>query len=789
MRSIILIFASFLFAGYLHGQSTLSLEQIMRGDEFIGESPGMPSWLPDGSGIYFNWNPQHHLLTPKYKATLQGDTVQLSQLAVAMLPASGLIWDEKGQRALYTCQGDIFVYDKKANTTNRITATVAQESNLQWSFPAETITYSQGGQRFSLQQSTGKIKQLTDIRSGSEKKEPKLSPAEQYLENDQLRLFEYLATAKAKEDERTAQDKQFRFPEHPKTIYTEDLRHAQISTDPHHRHVTFVKFKEAAHKPTSVTQHITSSGYTSDLRGRPKVDEVFHGYSLHHYDIQGDTVYDIQMNLLPGILDKPAYLREYWRDTTPFEAQYTKPKPVHIHGPEWSPDGSNALYIIKSEDNKERWIALYDPVSRTLKHLDHQRDTAWIGGPGIHGWNGTAGLYGWADNNTVWYLSEATGYAHLYIQDIAQGTKSALTNGNWEVQDVQLSRDRSTFFITANKESPFEQHFYHLVLKTRELKRITSIPGNHTVAISPDERHLAVRFSTSNTPWEVYFMDNKPGAPMRQLTSSQSPDFKAYPWRTPEIVWVPASDGQQVPARLYRPSSGKANGAAVIFVHGAGYLQNVHNWWSNYSREYMFHNLLCDEGYTILDMDFRASSGYGRDWRTAIYRHMGSRDLEDQVDGARYMVDSLGVDPDRIGIYGGSYGGFITLMALFKYPGTFACGAALRSVTDWAHYNHGYTSNILNTPSLDSIAYRRSSPIEFASGLRDPLLMLHGMVDVNVQFQDIVRLSQRLIELGKDNWELAVFPVEDHGFKEASSWLDEYKRIYRLFNQHLLPKG
>jgi len=115
----------------------------------------------------------------------------------------------------------------------------------------------------------------------------------------------------------------------------------------------------------------------------------------------------------------------------------------------------------------------------------------------------------------------------------------------------------------------------------------------------------------------------------------------------------------------------------------------------------------------------------------------------------------------------------------------FKAGAALRPVTDWAHYNHGYTSNILNTPAEDSISYRKSSPIYFAEGLEDHLIMLHGMVDDNVHFQDVVRLSQRLIELQKDNWELAAFPLEAHGFKEWTSWLDEYKRIYKIFEENL----
>src|ERR1043165_9391694 len=168
---------------------------------------------------------------------------------------------------------------------------------------------------------------------------------------------------------------------------------------------------------------------------------------------------------------------------------------------------------------------------------------------------------------------------------------------------------------------------------------------------------------------------------------------------------------------------------------------------------------------------------------------MGGKDLSDEVDGAKYLVEKLGVDPKRIGIYGGSYGGFMTLMAMFRESDVFASGAALRSVTDWAHYNHGYASNILNEPYNDSLAYKRSSPIFYAEGLKGNLLMCHGMVDVNVHFQDIVRLTQRLIELGKDKWELAPYPVEDHGFVRPSSWADEYRRIFELFETNLARRG
>ncbi|MFQ5552023.1 MAG: alpha/beta hydrolase family protein, partial [Gemmatimonadales bacterium] len=300
---------------------------------------------------------------------------------------------------------------------------------------------------------------------------------------------------------------------------------------------------------------------------------------------------------------------------------------------------------------------------------------------------------------------------------------------------------------------------------------------------------LAVSHSESDRPWDLYLQRNRTGQELRRVTHSTTEEFDSYDWVKPQIVMIQARDGVMVPARFYPPTNDdvvpEGQRPAVVFVHGAGYLQNVHNWWSLYYREYMFHHVLAAMGYTVLDIDYRGSAGHGRDWRTAIYRYMGDKDLTDQIDGAAWLVERAGVDPRRIGIYGGSYGGFITLMAMFTQPGVFQAGAALRPVTDWAHYNHRYTSNILNEPQNDTLAYIRSSPIYHAEGLEGHLLMAHGMIDDNVHFHDTVRLVQRLIELGKDNWEVAIYPVERHGFTEISSWRDEYRRILNLFERTL----
>ena len=231
---------------------------------------------------------------------------------------------------------------------------------------------------------------------------------------------------------------------------------------------------------------------------------------------------------------------------------------------------------------------------------------------------------------------------------------------------------------------------------------------------------------------------------------------------------IPASDGVKVPAHIYRPKDmgAQPNGAAVIFVHGAGYLHNVGNFWSQYPREYMFNQFLATQGlrrprprlsrvgglrprlaHGDLSLDGRARpAGPGR--RVEV--------------SAEELRDRSG---KRIGIYGGSYGGFITLMALFTAAATTSAPARRCAASPTGRTTiDGYTSTILNLPQDDTLAYRRSSPIYFAEGLREPLLMAHGMVDTNVHFQDIVRLTQRLIELGKTDWELAAYPVEDHGF-------------------------
>jgi dipeptidyl aminopeptidase/acylaminoacyl peptidase len=763
--------------------SSLTIETIMQGESFVGYLPEDLFWSDDSQSILFDWNPQRDTLRSTFQVSVRSGEIAEVMPNDPILQSRYGHFNKERTVKVFEHYGDIYLLDVKSGQVQALTMTVERESSPHFFKDDTYIVFHKENNLFSWDLSDRSIRQLTDFRSGTKMDGPPEPEYEAWIEHDQLEYFEVLQERKAEREARKRRSELAK-PARPTPFYMGSKRIDNIRLSPDMNYVVYRLTKESDATSTEVPNYVTESGQVEMLRSRPKVGFPRDTYETWVYNIRKDTAYQVNTKDLDGIFDKPAFLKDYHKGEEPYQDEYDAPREVLLHGPFFSDDNQAAM-VVRSLDNKDRWIVLLDLSNGNLRVIDRQRDEAWIGGPGISGWNFSAGSIGWIDNSRLWFQSEATGYSHLYVADVKKGTKNALTSGEFEILNVQLSKDKSTFYITSNKESPHEHHFYHLPVQGGTLTKITEKPGNHEVSVSPDEQQLAIRYSYSNQPWEVFVMPNEAGTKMRRLTKSTNQAFDQYDWRDPEIIRFKARDGVEVPARLYRPDNPQLNGKAVIFVHGAGYLQNVHKWWSSYYREYMFHNLLVDNGYTVLDIDYRASRGYGRDWRTAIYRHMGGQDLEDQIDGAAYLVNELKIDPNRIGIYGGSYGGFITLMALFQSPGTFKAGAALRSVTDWAHYNHPYTSNILNTPVEDSIAYYRSSPIYHSENLEDHLLILHGMIDQNVQFQDVVRLAQRLVEQGKDNWEFAVFPLERHGFAEPSSWADEYKRIFKLFQEEL----
>ena len=768
----------------------LSVEKIMRDPKWIGSSPSGISWSHDSKYLYFNWNPEKAAADSLYYISRENRVPQKTgyNQRETLLRNRDITYNSNRSSYVFSRDGDIFLADSKTGKERRITETLDVESNPVFAFNGSKVVYTLSQNLYAWDITTGQITQLSNFQRGNpppkDLKKDNLNAQEKWLKEDQLRNFDVLRSRKQKRDLTDSMANALPKKKDLRTIYTEDKSLFGATISPDGRYISYRLFKAGQGKNTIVPSYVTESGFTEDIPGRTKVGAPQGTQDLYIFDTEKDTVLHVKTAGIDGIKDIPAYYRDY-PELYKKKSKDSLNRAIAFLNPSWSPGSTNVVLDARAQDNKDRWLLLLNPATGKSKLLDRQHDDAWIGGPGIGGSFGGAST-GWIDENTFWFQSEATGYAHLYTVNVVTGEKKALTGGKYEVQQADLSGDKKYFYITTNEVHPGEQQFYRLPVAGGKAERLTNLTGACQVSLSPDEKQLAFLYSYSTKPWELYIQDNKPGAKALQVTSkATSEEFNSYAWKDPQIITITARDGAQVYARLYRPSTPAPSKPAVVFVHGAGYLQNAHKWWSSYFREYMFNNMLADNGYTVLDIDYRGSAGYGRDWRTGIYRFMGGKDLTDQADAAKYLVDSLGVNAANIGLYGGSYGGFITLMALFTQPDVFAAGAALRPVTDWAQYNHGYTSNILNEPFTDSIAYRRSSPYYFAGGLKGHLLICHGIIDTNVNFQDAVKLSQRLIELGKDNWEIIGYPMEDHGFVEPSSWTDEYKRIYKLFETNL----
>ena len=746
----------------------LSIDTIMRGPGLVGYEPQSVRWSLDGSKLYFQWKRHTDAIEAPldtYQVSRDGSGLKkLSDVEAKQAPPlSGNTTKDK-KWTVFADSGDLFLYDHVKGQRQQFTKTSDVEAQPRFLKDQKRISFVRNNNLLVMSLDAPLVIQMTDIRTAGTAsttasqattgEEKKGTDSQEFLKK-QERDFLDVVRERAKRREEAEAKKKTENPRKPMILTArQTVSGLELSPDERWVIASVTETTDGA-KTAAISNFVTESTYTEQIPSRGNV---------------GDTQSKSRIAIIGATSGEMNWV----------EHGQTLERAVQLSAPVWNEDGSKAVLQARSADNKDRWILELDPDTGKTKVITTMHDDAWIGGPGMF-------TLGWTKNGQdIYFQSERDGYSHLYRVSADGGEPKQLTSGAFEVTAVQLSEDKSKFYLTTNEVSAHEFHFYSMSTEGGARSRLTQTAGRHAVTLSPDEKWMADIYSYVNKPPELFVSGSNTGALPLKLTDSPAPEFWSYPWLDQPIVQIPARDGAMVPGKFFKATNFKKGGPAVIFVHGAGYAQNVHRGWSaNYYREYMFHHYLVERGYAVLDLDYRASSGYGRDWRTAIYRFMGGKDLDDQLDGAKWLVAQQGVDAKRIGIYGGSYGGFITLMAMFTQPGVFAAGAALRPVTDWAHYNHGYTSNILNLPQKDAEAYRKSSPIYHAAGLEGALLICHGMVDVNVHFQDTVRLVQKLIELRKENWEAAMYPVEDHGFVHPSSWTDEYKRIFNLFEKNL----
>lgn len=753
--------------GAVTAPAATTLRDASRQDRWLGLGPRDARWGPDGRHLYFRWHRRPTAADlpdrdPWFRADSGGRWVELVRDDQrGEVPGDVIAWNPARTQAAWVSAGAVVLWGP---TVRRVAALKAPATNLRFAESGEALHFMVGEALYRYGIADGA---LTIVAARVTVEPTAVTTAGRQLAEETVALSTQLQSRQAAARERAAlarRDQPVAIPAPPGTR----VEHIQLAPDG--ARLTFRLRTIAANRPrTRYMDYVDASGYARALEAREKVGEPRDRFRLGVLEARA------------GVAAESASVR--WLDLPEAGTQGTV-----MHGPAWSPDGRRAVVQYVGEHARDLWLVGFDAALSAPRVLAHEHDDAWLGGPPVQSNYTEPTLLTWLDGTTFVYASERGGWSHLWKVE-GDGAPVALTSGAWEVRGAELSPDRTTWLLTGSRDSAWTDHLYTMPARGGALTRVTTAGGRNAGAWSPDGKRLAILRSSSTALPDLY-LRRVGEAAERRLTESGTDEMRRRRLLTPEIVAIPQPDGRPVHAALYRPVRPNAERAALVHVHGGGYRQFAHLGWSVYGWSGhlgLLHHFV-EQGYTVLDLDYRGSAGFGRDYRTDIAMAMGQRDVDGAVAAARWLARTQGVDSTRIGIYGVSYGGFLTLMSLFRYPGVFAAGVSRAPVTDWAHYSDAWTSRILGLPQVDTAAYRRSSPIYHAEGLRDALLIEHGLVDDNVHFQDTARLVQRLLELEK-RFEVMYYPMEPHVVESEVARYDQVQRAAGFFERNVLRRG
>jgi len=434
---------------------------------------------------------------------------------------------------------------------------------------------------------------------------------------------------------------------------------------------------------------------------------------------------------------------------------------------------------------------------RTVKVYDlKQRSWTTVFEDSTDGWLYNTQIAFAPEGEKLMLQSEKDGWNHIYTVNPDGNNLQQHTEGSYEVPWAKWA-DANTIVFASTKEDPGERHIYSVDINSNHTKKLTTQTGyRQSFNLSRDKRYLVYEYSYFNKPFELYVLDLNNPQEEQRLTHTIPDRFNKIDWQKEDYIRFTGRDGDtKISMSVLEPLNLQKDKQhpVVVFVHGAGSLQNVYKGWSDhYYREYMFHQFLTAQGYYVIEVDYRHSTGYGRDFREDVTNWMGKYETRDIIDGLNYLADHYPqADTSNVGIYGGSYGGFMALYATSVAPSYFDAAAALRAVTNWENYyytNPWYTMPRLGKPKADSANYDRSSPISYVDQLQQPVLILHGLIDNNVGFQDAAQYIEKLIQTGDKEFEMMMYPSERHSFEDPDAWYDEYTRIFEFFEEQLQPE-
>jgi dipeptidyl-peptidase 4 len=458
---------------------------------------------------------------------------------------------------------------------------------------------------------------------------------------------------------------------------------------------------------------------------------------------------------------------------------------VYIPRVDWLRD-SQHLAIQRLNRAQNRLDLLFaDAVTGTSQVILTQTDKYWI--------NINDDLYFFVDGKRFLWSSEQTGFRHYYVYNLSGRQVEQLTSGDWGITGTggvgpgaaghpAVDEKRGYVYFTSNKDNVIENQLYRVSLRDKSITQITRGAGTHDVSIAPDASAFVDTFSTAVTPprQDLYRTE---GTRVAVINENKVAELAEYRLSPVEFLTVAADDGTKLAAEIIKPSDFNAarKYPVLISAYGGPQVQAVRNAWG----APLWDEMMAEKGYIVFSLDNRGSYNRGHAFETPIYHHFGRIELEDQLSGVRYLKSLPYVDGSRIGIWGWSYGGYMTLYALANAPEVFKAGVSVAPVSDWRLYDTIYTERYMGRPQDNSEGYKDSSPVNQAGSIKAKLMIAHGTGDDNVHFANTSEMLNELIASGRYATALMIFPGRGHPIGDHAATVLLFEHIAQFVSDNL----
>lgn len=456
---------------------------------------------------------------------------------------------------------------------------------------------------------------------------------------------------------------------------------------------------------------------------------------------------------------------------------------IEYFGPSfsWTPDSSAVAFLTMNRAQNELTVRLWTPFGENSRDLLVEKDKTWI--------NSLDAPYFLGDGRRFLWLSERDGWLHLYLYNLEGKMLRQVTKGEWLIDHPAFSNvpmfqvdEKSgwVYFVSTNPD-PRERQVYRARIDGVEMQRLSREPGSHGLSLSPNGQFFVDTHSNVDAPPQLRLFRSD-GTFVTTLDQPEN-HLNEYALAKTEFVEVKADDGTTLYARLVKPADfdPAKKYPVIVSVYGGPHVQVIQNRWGE--TGFMDH-VFAQEGFLVWALDNRGSWGRGHAWESTVFKDMGRHELADQLAGVAYLKSLPFVDGNRLGIWGWSYGGYMTLYSLTHAPDVFKCGIAGGPVTDWKFYDSIYTERYMRTPQENVEGYKTSSPLAAADKLKANVLLIHGADDDNVHMQNTMNFVDALVKAGRP-FNLYIQPGEKHGFRSQADRLYLNNRLLQFFKEHL----